>query len=42
VLARGGDRGAARAALRRYLELRPRAEDRGWIEADLAELEGKR
>lgn len=41
VLARDGDRKGARAALRRYLELRPRAEDRAWIEADLAALEGK-
>lgn len=41
TLARGADRKGARAALRRYLELRPRAEDRAWIEADLAELEGK-
>jgi beta-barrel assembly-enhancing protease len=41
VLVQGGDRKGARAALRRYLELRPRAEDRAWIEADLSALEGK-
>ncbi|GEJ58532.1 M48 family metallopeptidase [Anaeromyxobacter diazotrophicus] len=41
ALARAGDKKGARPALRRYLELRPRAEDRAWIEAELAELEGK-
>lgn len=40
VLARQGERAAARAALRKYLQLRPSAEDRGWVEADLQALEG--
>ena len=40
VLAHRGEREAARAALRKYLQLRPAAEDRGWVEADLKALEG--
>ncbi len=40
ALARRGDRSGARAALRTYLRLRPDAADRGWIDAELAELGG--
>jgi Flp pilus assembly protein TadD len=40
LLARQGERAAARAALKKYLQLRPSAEDRGWVEADLQALEG--
>jgi len=38
ALARRGDRSGARAALRAYLRLRPNAEDRAWIDAELAGL----
>lgn len=40
ALGRQGDRSGARAALRAYLKLRPDAEDRAWIDAELAQLEG--
>jgi predicted Zn-dependent protease len=42
ALAERGDRAAARAALKTYLKLRPGAEDRAWIEAEIAGLEGGR
>ena len=39
VLVRSGDRATARAALVRYLEQRPGAEDREMIKAQIADLE---
>ncbi len=42
LLARQGDRVGARAALRAYLKARPGAEDRAFVEDDLAELEGRK
>ncbi len=41
LLARRGDRDGARTALRAYLRARPAAEDRAWVEADLADVEGR-
>ncbi len=40
ALAKRGDRAGARAALRTYLSLSPTAQDRPWIESELAALEG--
>lgn len=40
ALSRRGAREAARAALERYLRLRPGAVDRAWVEGELANLKG--
>lgn len=42
LLVRQGDRVGARAALRAYLKARPAAEDRAFVEEDLAGLEGRK
>lgn len=40
ALSRRGERDAARAALERYLQLRPAAVDRRWVEGELSNLKG--
>jgi predicted Zn-dependent protease len=42
LLMKRGEREGARTALHTYLKLRPRAEDRAWVEAELAEVEGRK
>lgn len=40
ALSRRGEKAPARAALERYLQLRPAANDRGWVEGELKALKG--
>jgi predicted Zn-dependent protease len=40
ALSRKGERAGARAALESYLQLRPDAADRAWVERELADLKG--